>query len=262
MKAAVVQTKPEFGQKARNIERAITLMETVSADIYLLPELFSTGYLFSSRDELASLAEPVKGEVFDALSRFSESKGCMVFAGWAESQEEKLYNSSMLLKDGELLGVYRKLHLFKDEKSIFDPAENHPMVIKTPEADLGLMVCFDWVFPEMARTLTLKGAQVLCLCANLVLPYCQQAMITRSIENGVFTLLANRVGTEENGPTSLTFTGCSEIIDNRGQVLAKASLDKEEVIFAEIDPSSANNKKITPTNDLIADRRVGYYFMG
>jgi len=125
-----------------------------------------------------------------------------------------------------------------------------------------MMICFDWVFPEMARSLALLGAQVLCLSANLVLPFCQQAMITRSIENGVFTVLCNRVGAERRAGKELCFTGLSEIIGPRGELLARASGEEEEVIAAEIDPAMADDKWITPRNHLFEDRRLDLYHLG
>jgi predicted amidohydrolase len=259
MIAAAVQTRPVFGEKEKNLNRALDLMKPVKADLFLLPELFTTGYLFESKEELKSMAEPLKGFIFDALSEFTKRKGITLFAGFAECCEDKIFNSSLLLSRGELIAHYRKLHLFKEEKAIFDEADNDPMVLESEGAKLGLMICFDWIFPEMARTLALKGAQVLCLSANLVLPWCQQAMITRSLENSVFSILSNRVGTEEHGGRSLTFTGMSEIINPRGEILSRASKDKEEVIVAEIDPAEADDKMVTPTNHVLYDRRPDRY---
>ncbi|MBU0753734.1 MAG: acyltransferase [Planctomycetes bacterium] len=259
MKVAVIQTRPRFGDRKGNLERALRQMEKIEADLFLLPELFATGYLFADRDELVRLAEPVTGDTVAALREFSRNRGCWVYAGLAEAEGDKVFNSSALVARGNLKAVYRKLHLFKGEKAIFDRSENRPVVADGPEGRLGLMVCFDWIFPEMARSLTLEGAQVLCLVANLVLPFCQHAMITRSLENGVYTLLANRVGTETRGGTSLTFTGGSEIVGPRGDLLARASTDQEEVITASIEPKRADDKMITSTNHLLSDRRVDYY---
>jgi predicted amidohydrolase len=256
---AVVQTRPDFGDPQSNLDRAIAQMEGVEADLYLLPELFATGYLFKDREELARLAEPITGDTVAALSDFSRRKNCWVFGGFPESDDGKIFNSSVLVARGARRAVYRKLHLFCEEKAIFDLSEDRPVVVDAPEGRLGLMVCFDWIFPEMARTLALERAQVLCLIANLVLPYCQHAMITRSLENGVFTVLANRVGTEARGNRSLTFTGGSQIVDPRGTVLARAGTDREEVITARIDPGVADDKMITSTNHVLADRRVDRY---
>jgi len=259
MKAAAVQTRPRFGDRKGNVERALALMDRVEADLFVLPELFGTGYLFTSREELHALSEPRDGETVSALLAYTARRGCAVYGGFAERGGERLYNTAVLAAEGEAIAFYRKLHLFSKEKEIFDTAQNPPVTAEWRGTRLGLMVCFDWIFPEMARTLALDGAQVLLLCANLVLPWCQQAMVTRSLENGVFTVLANRVGTEERGGRRLAFTGGSGIVGPRGEVLARASADGEEVIVAEIDPARADDKMVTEDNHLLRDRRADRY---
>lgn len=259
MRVAAVQTEPSFGDIQGNIDRALELAGSVKADLYVLTELFATGYLFTSRDELASMAEPLSGPTVTRLREFTRKRGGILFAGLPELNGAKIYNSGTLIVNDELIAVYRKLHLFKKEKEIFDQAKDSFVVKEVGGVRLGLMICFDWVFPEAARTLALQGAQILCHPSNLVLPYCQRAMITRSIENGVFTVLTNRVGTEIRGGDELTFTGGSEIVGPRGELLAQASEDREEVIVAEIEPALADDKWITPENHLFNDRRPEQY---
>ena len=265
MRVAAVQTKPEFGKVNYNLQQALKLMASVEADLFVLPELFSTGYLFTSREEARSFSELSDGPTLSALARFSDERQCVIFAGFAERDSDdnnsKIYNSSALIDKGQIVGVYRKLHLFNEEKQIFDISHTPPLVISTDYAKLGLMICFDWVFPEMARSLALQGAAVICHCANLVLHYCQQTMISRSVENGVFTVLANRVGEDRRDDKSLTFTGLSEIISPKGEVLAQASKDSEEVILCDIDPELSDDKQLTPYNHLFSDRRTDMYFV-
>ena len=112
--------------------------------------------------------------------------------------------------------VYRKAHLFDREKLVFDVARPKFEVVRA-QCALGVMICFDWFFPEVTRILALDGAQVICQPANLVLPWCQDAMRTRSIENRVFSVTANRIGMEKRGNISLTFTGKSQIVSPNGQ---------------------------------------------
>ena len=259
MRLAAVQTRPEFGDVGGNVTRALRQMSEVEADLYVLPELFTTGYLFTSRKELASMAEPIPGATVTVLMDFTRARGCAVMAGLPEVAGDRIYNGSVLVDRGDVIAKYRKLHLFKKEKEIFDVSPDEPQVVEAAGAKLGLMICFDWVFPEMARTLSLNGAQVLCHPSNLVLPFCQRAMVTRSIENGVFTVLTNRVGEDSRGGQTLRFTGSSEIVGPRGEILAKASATEEEVIVAEIDPALAEDKWITPENHLFEDRRPDRY---
>jgi len=119
---------------------------------------------------------------------------------------------------------------------------------------------FDWYFPEAARTLALRGAQIIAHPANLVLPHCQTAMVTRCLENRVFAVTTNRYGTEAlPDGRSLTFTGASQVMDARGVRLCQAPVAGDAVLLAEIDPTLADDKRVTPRNDLFADRRPEFY---
>mgnify|MGYP002476654204 CR=1 FL=1 len=122
-----------------------------------------------------------------------------------------------------------------------------------------MMICFDWAFPEAARTLALAGAQIICHPSNLVMPYCQKAMYARAVENRVFIITCNRVGTEEKNKKKLTFTGNSVILDPSGNYLSSASPGKEELNIVEINPSEALNKFINPVNNVLTDRRPDFY---
>jgi predicted amidohydrolase len=121
------------------------------------------------------------------------------------------------------------------------------------------MICFDWRFPEMARLLALEGADLIAHPANLVHPYCQDAMITRSLENAVFTITSSRTGSERVEGTAIRFAGRSQIVSPRGERLAQAGPEEECVRTAEIDPTAARDKRVTERNDLLLDRRPDLY---
>jgi predicted amidohydrolase len=155
--------------------------------------------------------------------------------------------------------TYRKLHLFDREKLLFLPGDRSPEVQYIKGVKIGIMICFDWIFPETMRVLSLSGAQIICHPSNLVLSYCQQAMLTRCLENNVFAITANRFGTERRPHGSLRFTGKSQIVAPRGILLHRACSQKEQLTVIEIDPQLARNKKITNHNDLFKDRRNELY---
>jgi len=261
IRIAAVQMHPAFGDPQGNRARARALIESCEADLYVLPELYATGYLFLDRQETASYAEPFPdGETIRSLCELSAATGSVVVAGYPErSAEGRVYNSAAVVDAGDPLFSYRKIHLFDHERSWFDPGDRPPQVIETSVGRIGPMICFDWIFPETARCLALAGAQILVHCANLVLPYCQDAMITRCIENRVFAVTANRIGTDERGDASLTFTGRSQLTGHHGERLVQASLDREEVIVSEITPEEADDKQVTPRNHIVSDRRPGLY---
>jgi len=110
---------------------------------------------------------------------------------------------------------------------------------------IGVMICFDWCFPEAARILALKDAEIICHPANLVLPYAPKAMFARSIENRVFTITANRIGVEERGGERLSFIGLSQVTSPKMEVLIQAGESVEDAGVVEVDLLLARNKWIT-----------------
>lgn len=257
MKAAFIQTSPVFGEIEANVGRAVKKILALDAKLIVLPELFSTGYQFRDKKELLDLSEEVKGGfAVKSLIEAAKEKGAYIAAGLAEREGKKAYNSAVLVGPKGLVGTYRKAHLFWNEKKIFAKGDTPFAVYNIGKARVGMMICFDWLFPEAARTLALKGADIICHPSNLVLPYCPDAMITRSLENRVFTITANRVGVEdraEGGP--LKFIGTSQITAPDGRVLKRAGSRKEESGVVEIDPAQARKKDITPLNNVLKDRR-------
>ncbi len=259
MKAAAIQFEPRFGDIDGNARRLAELVEPVDADLFVMPELALSGYLFESVGEAMGLSQSPDGREFDGLAALARKKDAVLILGFAERAEEGLYNSSLLLAPDGNRHVYRKIQLFNTEKEVFLPGDRPPAVIDVKGVGLGMMICFDWIFPEVARTLALLGADILCHSTNLVLPYCQDAMVTRSIENRIFSIVANRVGTEKRAGMELTFTGQSEIVTPRGRVLERADVTGEAVLIHEIDPAEARDKQITPRNNIHDDRRTDLY---
>jgi predicted amidohydrolase len=232
----------------------------VEADLVVLPELAFTGYLFEDRSELVPLAEdPAHSRTVDSLVRLCRDRNLFLVTGFAERSGDKVFNSALLIGPDGLVSTYRKLHLFDTEKEYFDPGDMPLEPIGVRGAMIGMMVCFDWAFPEAARVLALKGADVLCHPSNLVLQHCQQAMITRCLENGVFAVTANRIGSVTRPRGSLRFTGQSQVVTPKGEILRRAKADTEEVFVTEIDVSIAGNKSMTERNDLFRDRRPEFY---
>jgi predicted amidohydrolase len=180
-------------------------------------------------------------------------------AGFIERENGNCYNAAMMADASGIITTYRKLHLFNKEKIWFSPGNKAPEVVTVQGVKLGMMVCFDWIFPETCRTLALKGAQIIAHPSNLVLPWAQQAMITRCVENRVFAVTANRIGREQRGEDDFSFTGQSRITGCKGEVLASAPDNTTCVQIVEIDPELATDKSVNPYNDLLNDRRSQFY---
>ena len=261
MKIGVYQNHPEFGEVETNIEQTMKVFDNISADLIILPELFATGYQFVSREEALSLAEEIpSGKTCTALIEQAMLNNIFFVFGLAEKDGDRIYNSAAVIGPDGFIGKYRKTHLFAEEKYWFDPGDSGFNVFDIGPARLGIMICFDWWFPESARVLALKGADIICHPANLVLTGCQKAMVTRSLENGVFSATANRIGREaRGGKDPLVFTGGSQILDNRGEMLTNLEKDKTGISIVDIDIHTARDKKITKQNDRFNDRRPEYY---
>ncbi len=258
MQIAVIQTNPVFGEVSSNVEAALKQMESVRAGLFVLPELFNTGYNFISREEVEQLAEAATGETFGKMAEFARKNSCYIAYGFAE-KSDALYNSSTLIGPPGLIGLYRKVHLYYRENLFFSPGNLGFPVFDLPFGRMGMMICFDWIYPESARTLALNGAQLILHPSNLVLPHCPDAMVTRCLENRVFAATANRVGREQRGGVDLAFIGNSEIVSPAGRILARLDGANPSTAAVDVDLRDALDKKINEFNDLLGGRRPESY---
>ena len=260
LRAGFFQFAPKFGEVETNLSKAVSALRGAEADIIVLPELAFTGYLFQNRSELASLAqEPAKSEIVSSLVALCRDRDFYLVTGFAEKSADKIFNSALVIGGNGILHTYRKLHLFNTEKEYFDPGNTALDTIELRGAKIGVMVCFDWAFPEVARVLALQGADILCHPSNLVLTHCQQAMIIRCIENSVFAITANRFGSDIRPRGALTFTGQSQLVAPKGKLFYRAKPEEEKLFIAEIEVSKARHKWMTERNNLLEDRRPEYY---
>ena len=260
MKVGFVQFEPVFGQIGVNLAKVERLLADIDADLIVLPELFTSGYVFTSREEAGNLAEEIPGgKTVELLGSIARQKKIHIVAGLCEKKGDRLFNSAVLISPEGWRGTYRKVHLFNEEKLWFEPGEEGFTVFDIGTCRIGLMICFDWFFPEAARIMALQGAQIICHSANLVLPFCQAGMVTRCLENQVFAVTANRTGREKRGGRDLLFTGKSQITGLQGTILSQAGSTTEEIGIVDIDVRTADNKNINSYNNLFEDRRVDCY---
>lgn len=267
---AAVQTQPTIGDVERNlteITAAVTSAASSGARLVVLPELCTTGYMFSNRDEALALAEPVpSGPATQALTALCRDLGLYLVAGVAERSGDLLYNSAVLLGPDGHIGTYRKLHLWDNENVIFQPGDSGLPVYQTPLGNIGLLICYDAWFPEAFRALALQGADTVCLPTNWVpipgqqrgkpamaLSLCQAAAHV----NSMHVIAADRVGTERDQP----FIGQSVIVGPTGWPLAEpASSDRPQIVTAATDLTSGRRlRHWNEHNDPLRDRRPSQY---
>lgn len=260
MKVGYVQFAPVFGNIRANVEKARHMIDDTTADLLVLPELFNTGYYITDFKELPNLAEKIPdGFTCQQLSEAAREWRIYIVAGILEEDNGLYYNSAALIGEEGYIDHYRKIHLFDEEKLYFAPGDKPMQVYDIGKAKIGIMICYDWVYPEVMRSLALLGADVICHPSALVLPYCPKVMPSRCFENHVFAITSNRWGKDVKGDKSVSFIGQSQVVSPEGKVLKRAEKQGDFVDIVFIDPKEARNKKVREHNDLFEDRRPEMY---
>jgi predicted amidohydrolase len=214
------------------------------ADLLVFPECALTGYCYSSLEESLSVAERIPGPSTDDVAARCRELNVYVILGLLEEAEGRCYNALAFLGPEGLVGKYRKTHLpHLGVDRFVTPGDAHLEVYDTAIGRIGLNICFDVRFPEPARVLALKGAELIALPTNW--PAGAESgpdflVNTRAIENRVNYVAVDRVG-EERG---FHFIGRSKIVDYRGRTLAEASSDREEIIYGTLDLDPARDKHV------------------
>jgi predicted amidohydrolase len=226
----------------------------------VIPELWSTGYVFSSRAEVAALAEDAReGATARAVAWAAKREKRHYVIGFAEVAGGRYYNSAMLVGPGGVKAVYRKLHLFEREQEWFERGNLPLEVHRVGPARVGMLICYDWRFPEASRVLALQGADVIAHPSNLVFPNAQDAMLTRALENRVYVVTANRTGVDRRPGGTVPFTGRSQIAGPDGRAIVRATRVAETAAAADVDLASARRKQLTPLTAMFSNRRPEHY---
>lgn len=264
MKVAAVQFCPKFKDVETNFNFLLQKSKEIDSELICFPELALSGYFFLSKEELRPFAIDFDSTIIKEIQNVSTSTGKIILFGFPEREGDRFYNScAILFPDNKYSTKYRKTHLFYKERFIFEVGNTGFFVVEYPEKDirLGIMICYDWRFPEAARTLALKGADLITCPSNLVTKIWHNVMPARAIENKVFLLVANRIGSETNGGETLHFNGKSGIWDYNGNLMVTASDESENTLIAEIIPQETRNKNIDQFNNIFLDRRPKYYII-
>jgi 5,10-methenyltetrahydrofolate synthetase len=256
-KIGILQFAPKLGDIDANTDKINELLQKSSeANIWVLPELASSGYNFSSREEALKYSEKLEESLFiDFLTEKAKELNTWFVSGFNERDGDLLYNSAVLVGPGGLKGHYRKLHLFNREKLFFEPGNTGLPVFETPFGTIGILICFDWMFPEIWRIMSLKGVRLICHPSNLVLPWCQTAMPGHALANRIFIATSNRIGKERD----MEFTGQSILVTPEGEYLIRAEKNLEQALIHAVDLKMAENKQVTPFNNAFEDRREDIY---
>ena len=267
--AAAVRLGPTLGDPAGNLALTLAAIDeaaAMGARLIVLPELATSGYSFESPDEARGLAETIPGPASSAWAAAAARHGVVLVGGICELDAEgTLRNSAVVIDaDGSLVCVYRKIHLWGIETTIFREGEEPPPVVETAVGRLGVGICYDLWFPELARSLVLRGAQILTYPSNLSLSARQEEIphlevvvpIATAHLNRVNVVVADRCLTERGNQ----WLGAALVIDAEGVVVAGPPAgDAPAIAFASFDVARADDKSWGAFNDVLADRRPETY---
>ncbi len=264
---AGVQMTPKLMDKETNLSQLIDSLERAVSDqarLVVFPECALTGYCFESLQEAIPYSETIPGPSTNRLAKACQDAQAHLVLGMLEKDGDRYFNAAALIGPEGVLGKYRKVHLpFLGVDQFVDSGDLGFEVHQTRLGRIGLNICYDGSFPESARTLALKGADLILLPTNWpkgAEEFAEFLVNARGLENHVFSVAVNRVGTERG----FSFIGRSRIVDPSGRTLALGSPDREEIIYAEIDPVAARDKHITRVPgkheiNRFKDRRPQYY---
>lgn len=267
LRIACQQLAPQVGQSEYNRSLATEAIRdalTTGAGLVILPELVTSGYVFDSLDEARSLALTGESEIFAEWSSLAAPTDAVIIGGFPElGADGHLYNSAAIVDGSGVRAIYRKIHLWDKEKLFFSPGSQPPPIIETAFGRLSILICFDLEFPESARCLGVRGADIIAVPTNWPLfprpegerpPEIINAMSAARLSR-VFIACCDRVGTERG----VDWTGGTAIVDQDGWVIAERVNRDAGIITADVDLSLARDKAWTELCGVMKDRRPELY---
>jgi predicted amidohydrolase len=266
--AAQVAADVTQAPTAERLVEAVRAAAAEGADLVVLPELAPSGCCFRDADEAWAAAEPLDGPSVSALRPVSRELRLTVVAGVALREGDLLSNAAVVVEDGDVLGVYRKSHLWSEEKLFFTPGDEGPLLVTTRCGVVAVLICYDLEFPELVRIAAEAGADIVTVPANWPVinhPPDQPAIEVVKAQAvaayyGVYVVVADRCGDERG----TRWVGGTCIIAPTGYLLAgpataPGDTAREAVLWADIDPTAAGDKSLGAYNDRLLDRRELLY---
>lgn len=260
-----LQLAPTIGDVPANHRMSCAALESAiaaGAQIVVLPELVTSGYMFDSVDQARSTAIGPDHPVFTDWSALAAGSGAVVIGGFCEpAPDGGVYNSAVVLDGTGVLAVYRKIHLWDTEKNFFTPGPDQPPIVETSFGNIAVVICYDLEFPELTRSVALRGADLLAVPTNWPLVYRPagerppevQIGIAAARVNKMAIACADRMGTERGQE----WTGGTTIISESGWVVATAG--DTGIATADLDLTLGRDKVLTPRAHVFDDRRPEFY---
>ncbi len=260
MKLALISERPKIAKKSENLETIKKYIQHTKADMYVFGEMFLTGY--PCKDEWQNLAETKDDESMSFLKDLASKNDCYIVLGMPlkdESVKALIRNAAVLIHPSGKVDVYEKWFLPTfgpfEEKLYFDEGEKLP-VFDTKFGKIGLLICYDLYFPELAKAFSLQGADmIICISASpsTTRKYFEMLLPARALENTTYIAYVNLVGTQED----LVFWGGAQVYDALGSCLVKAPYFEPSIVTCEFDPKDV--ERLRPNRPVLRDTRADLF---
>ncbi|MFM1964929.1 MAG: hypothetical protein RL134_654 [Actinomycetota bacterium] len=266
MRIVCQQLTPIVGDESANHAATLAAVDDAvarGADLIVLPELCTSGYVFRDHAEVEASALTVDSPIVGRWREALQGSDAVLVAGIPLREPDGISNAAIMLDADGVLAVYRKVHLWDEERRWFREGSEPPPVVHTRQGRIAMMVCFDLEFPEMVRGVFLQGADVIAAPTNWPAvdvpagerqPEVHDAMSSARLSR-IFIACCDRGGSE----CGATFAGASAIIGPDGWIRAASESTHATTIQADVDPREARDKATGPSNDVRADRRPEVY---
>jgi len=262
IKLALIQMNCRINDKEENLNHALEFLKRVKTgtDIVCFPEFFNTGYnLDMIGEKFYDFAETIPGDTTEVLAARAKEKNLVIVGNIVEKDplmEGVLYNTTFIIdKNGKFVGKYRKFYLYPQEHCFFKQGDEIP-VFDIGLTKLGIAICFDHAFPELFRTLALRGAEIVLIPSAVPQGYEYLLNLrtrARAQDNQFFVVSINRIGNDGN----FNYCGLSKVVNPRGEVLVEASADREEIINCEVDLDEILKERIQ--EPVLRNVRLDYF---
>ena len=252
----------DLDANVRLTTEAIRSAVAAGAQVVVLPELATSGYVFESADEARAVAITTDHALFAEWASIVRPVNGVVIGGFAEVGDDGLlYNSAAVVDGTGVLAVYRKVHLWAREKLVFEPGSAEPPVVDTPIGRIGVVICFDLEFPEFTRSVALRGAELIAAPTNWpreTVPAGERVpevtvSMAAAYSNHVAIACCDRAGRERGQD----WNEASCVIDERGWVIATP--DSHGFASADLDLALSHDKSMGSLVDVFGDRRHELY---
>ena len=264
---ACCQLAPRVGELEHNrslCRAAIAGAAAQDAQIIVLPELATSGYVFADAAEARGCSEPLDGPTTNEWAELAREHELVIIGGLCERDGQRLRNTAVIVDPAGVRAVYRKAHLWDREQLFFEPGSEPPPVIDTAHGRVGTMICYDLEFPEWVRLAALAGADLLCAPTNWPReprpPGERPAEVVRvqagASSNRMFIAACDRAGAERG----VEWVNGSVIVGQDGFPLAgPAGVDEPVTLLASCALDRSRDKRISERNDVLGDRRPELY---